>query len=232
MGNKLELGDYSQELLQIAYRKFEYQKPDNYEWLQIIERLRQSKRIGMLGDQFLVDCRELPLFRAESMVKVASSLYDTKANIELKLNESHGLAGYITGGLEGLHLQMILNGLEIDGINPLIMGVEEDSYVRKKGREPLFTTQEKLALWEKLAPDNSLIFVIPLRPDHINPDIYYDFISDYLGLFKNKRVIYLGATDDPPEVKSAHLRRAASPKHCLNFSMGQPPIHTSQLLIK
>lgn len=194
---------------------------------------RASGSLNSLGQEFLTDSKELFWLRDAPNVLVAGSLEEARDCVGMLLTEVPGQVGYITGGLEGIHLQGLLNGLTADRkISTFVLGIEESSYGEAKGRKPLYSTREKVLLWEQLAPDKSVLFVIPQRPDFVSPDDYYDWIAQYLGLFRNKQIVYLGSKDDSQEIILAHQRRAASPKHCLNVSLGIPPIHTIELLVK
>lgn len=194
---------------------------------------RASGSLNPLGQEIIADTRELFWLRDAPNVLVASSLEEARDYVGLLLTEAPGQVGYITGGLEGTHLQILLNGLTADRrISTFVIGTEENIYTSKaKNRKPLYSTREKVSLWGQLAPDKSVLFVIPQRPDLVSPDDYYDWIAQYLGLFRNKRIIYLGSKDDSPEIILAHQRRAASPAHCLRLSLGNPPLHTSELLV-
>lgn len=197
----------------------------------VLDRLISSSRLTELGKEFFTDVKEIRWFRPSPRVTFARSLTEAREATSQLLMENSAPVGYITGGLEGTFLHILLDGLVTDGrIDTCIIGLEEEEYVAAKGREPLFSTQEKTSLWTQLAPDNSLLFVIPQRPEIISVNDYYDWISEYLGIFRKNRVIYLGSKDDPQEVIAAHLRRAASPRHILHLSIGKPPLHTSELL--
>jgi hypothetical protein len=191
-----------------------------------------KSRLNPLGQEILTDSGELFWLKDAPNVLVTGSLEEARSCIGMLLAKAPDKIGYITGGLEGIHLQIQLNGLTVDGtILTVIMGIEESGYSETKGRRPLFSMREKVSLWKQLAPDNSILFVIPQRPDFISPDDYYDWITQYLGVLKNIQIIYLGSKDDPPEIIQAHQRRAASQEHCLQLSLGAPPIHTTELLV-
>ena len=219
-------------LSSLTKRRFDLEPLSQDVLVSVFDRVISSGELSELGQEFLVDCKELLWLRDAPNVLVASSLEEARDDVGLLLTEVPGRIGYITGGLEGLHLQILLNGLAATEIETFIIGLEEDSYVASKGREPLYTTNEKISLWEQLAPDKSVLFVIPQRPDFISPNDYYDWITQYLGLFRNEKIVYLGSKDDSPEILQAHQRRAASPNHCLNLSVGNPPLHTTELLVR
>lgn len=217
-----------EDLSSLAKKRFDLEPLSQADLASVFDRA--SRRLNSLGQEFLIDLRELLWLRDAPNVRVASSLEEAKGGIARLLTETPGLIGYITGGLEGIHLQILLNGLIADGISTFIMGIEESSYSSTKGREPLYSTKEKVLLWLQFAPDKTILFVIPQRPDFLSPDDYYDWIAQYLGLFGNERIIYLGSKDDPQEIILAHQRRAASPANCWRLSLGKPPFHTSELL--
>ena len=219
-------------LMSLAKKRFDLEPLSPVALTSVIDRVISGGRVNKLGQEYLVDCKEIRWLKNRPNTLIASSLEEARDYIGLLLTEVPNPIGYITGGLEGLHLQVLLNKLTAEGrISTFIVGLEEDSYVAAKGRAPLWTTREKLSLWEQLAPDSSILFVIPRRPDFISPDDYYDWLAQYLGLFKNKQIVYFGSKDDPQEVILAHQRRAASPAHCLHLSLGNPPRHTSDLLV-
>lgn len=219
-------------LFSLTKRRFDL-KPLSQDVLTgVFERVISSGKVSELGQELLVDCKELLWLRDAPNVLVASSLEEARDNVGLLLTEIPGRIGYITGGMEGLHLQILLNGLAATEVETFIIGVEEDSYSIAKGRKPPYSMEEKVSLWEQLAPDRSVLFVVPQRPEFVSPDNYHDWIAKYLGLFGNEQIVYLGSKDDSQEVVLAHQRRAASPRHCLNLSLGNPPIHTSELPVK
>lgn len=215
----------------LAQQRYSFELLSQTDLSHTLDHLISSDRLTRLGREFFVDIKELPLLRESSRVTFARSLVEARESTYQLLMETPGFVGYITGGLEGGFLQIMLNGLVAGGeLDTCIIGLEEEKYVASKGREPLFSTQEKTSLWMELAPDDSIVFVIPPRPEIISADDYYDWISEYLGIFRNNRVIYIGSRDDPPEVIAAHHRRAASPNHILHISVGKPLLHTSELL--
>lgn len=182
----------------------------------------------------LIDLADLLLLRDKPTTQIALSLRDSRHHIQEKLDGNPGVFGYITGGLEGLYLQQLLQGYELMGISGFLIGLEHPNYTSDKGRYPLFTMSEKMNLWGFLAPNNSLIFPIPKRPINISPDDYYDFIASHLGCYGNDRIIIFGAPDDPSEIKEAHKRRASTPNHCLSlavtFTRKQIPFHVTDML--
>ncbi len=224
------LGDDS--LFPLTKQRFDLEPLSQAALTSVLDRVISSGKVSELGQELLIDCKELLWLRDAPNILVASSLEEVRDHVGLLLTEIPGRIGYITGGLEGLHLQILLNGLTATETETFIVGLEEDSYVASKGEEPLYTTNEKVSLWEQLAPDMSILFVIPKKPDGISSDDYYDWVTKYLGLFRNEQIVYLGSKDDPQEIVLAHQRRAASLAHCLNLSVGNPPLHTSELLVK
>lgn len=219
-------------LISFTQKRFDFKPLSKAALVDILDRTISSDRLTRLGEEFLTDCKEQLCMRSAPNVLIAGSLEEARDCASLLLTEVPNQIGYITGGLEGLHLEIALNALTATGIATFIIGLEEDSYILSKGRRPLFSTREKVSLWEQLAPDKSVLFVIPQKPDSVSPDDYYDWITQYLGLFRSKQIIYLGSKDDPMEVILAHQRRAASPKHCLNISVGHPLLlHTTEMLV-
>ncbi|MCK9368517.1 hypothetical protein M0R04_00905 [Candidatus Dojkabacteria bacterium] len=187
----------------------------------------------------LNDLSDLLFLRKLPEVHLALSLSEAQKNIATSLESTQGVFGYITGGLEGLHLSALLEGYSAMGVKGIMIGVEHPNYTSEKGRVPLFTMSEKMNLWKVLAPNNSIVFPIPKKPSDISPDSYYDFIANFLGLFGNEKIIYIGAPDDSAEVKIAHERRAYSPNHCLKLGYTFPvdasgeitiPVHVTDLL--
>ncbi len=233
MGERLRKPEILNSLVQQSYS---FELLSQIDLSHILGHLISSGRLTELGREFYIDIKELqefPLLRDSPRVVFARSLAEARAATNQLLIEASGFVGYITGGLEGGFLQIMLNGLVAGGeIDTFIIGLEEEKYVASKGRGPLFSTQEKASLWMQLAPDNSVLFIIPPRPESMSPDDYYDWISEYLGVFKNGQVIYFESRDDPFEIIAAHLRRAASPNHILSVSLGEPPLHASELLAK
>ena len=234
---KLKMSPYLKEqprsievLNLLAKKRFDLSPLPQAALTNVLYRTRAN--LNPLGQEILTDSKELLWLKDAPNVLTANSLAEARDCVGLLLTETPGTIGYITGGLEGIHLQTILNGLTTEGISTFIIGIEESCYSKTKGRNPLYSTEEKMSLWTQLAPERSVLFVIPLRPDFVSPDDYYDWIAQYLGIFRNKQIVYLGSKDDPPEIILAHQRRAASPKHCLNISFGNPPVHTSELLDK
>lgn len=71
---------------------------------------------------------------------------------------------------------------------------------------------------------------MPLRPETISAEKYYDWITRVLGVWRNDRIIYMGSKDDPKEIKESHINRAASPQHILRLNIGENMFHTSSLL--
>ncbi|MBI3887495.1 hypothetical protein HY310_00310 [Candidatus Microgenomates bacterium] len=124
----------------------------------------------------------------------------------------------------------MLDGLVICKLKTFIVGLEEEGYTLGKGRQPLLTFQQRMSLWSMIAPNQSVIFPIPPRPEQISADIYYDWISKTVGVYKNPRVVFVGSQDDPQQIKDAHFRRAFSSQHVLQTSIGIPPVHTTELL--
>jgi hypothetical protein len=196
--------------------------------------LHTAEEKPLLFYNTLIDLADLLLLRDLPRTQIALSLKEAHQQISEILNETHGLFGYITGGLEGLYLQQLLHGYKLMGINGFFIGLEYPDYTSEKGRYPLFTMSEKINLWKVLAPNNSIVFPIPKRPTDIPPDTYYDYIASYLGCYKNDKIIMIGAPDDPSEIREAHRRRARTSNHCLSlgitFSTKQMPIHVTNLL--
>lgn len=231
--NLFERGIEGDNLLSLAKQRFDLELLPPDALIDVLDRVISNGRVNKLGQEYLVDCIELIQLGNASNVLVADSLEEARDYIGMVLTEMPDRIGYITGGLEGLHLQVLLHSLTGGSkVSSFIFGLETDSYIVSKGRGPLYTTNEKVSLWEQLAPDKSVLFIIPQRPGFISPDDYYDWIVQYLGLYRNKQVVYLGSKDDPQEVILAHQRRAASPAHCLQLSLGNLPLHTSELLVK
>lgn len=159
----------SDMLLSLAKRRFDYKPLSKTDLTTVLNRVISSGRVTELGQEFLIDCRELQWLKDDPNILVASSLEETRDHIGCLLTETSGQIGYITGGMEGLHLHWLLNGLTATTadtaatVDTFIIGIEEGSYVVAKGRCPLFSTNEKVALWETLAPERSIIFVIPKK---------------------------------------------------------------------
>lgn len=217
----------------LAQQRYSFELLSQADLSSVLDHLSSSGRLTGLGRESFIDIKELPLLMDSPHVVFARSLVEAREATNELLRETSGLVGYITGGLEGGFLQIMLNGLVAGGeINTCIIGLEEEGYVASKGRESLFSTQEKTSLWMEMAPDDSIVFVIPPRPEMISADDYYDWIAEYLGIFRNGQIVYLGSKDDSLEVFAAHIRRAASPKHVLRVSVGKPPRHTSELLTR
>jgi len=217
----------------LARQRYSFELLSQEDFFRILDDLISSGRLTTLGKEFYSDVKEIPILKDPSVgVVFARSLDEARQRIDQLLAETPGYVGYITGGLEGGFLQLAIGALLGKGeMDPLIIGLEEDKYVASKGREPLFSTQEKASLWMRIARDNSIVFIIPPRPESIPPHDYHDWIAKRLGIFQNSRVVYFGAKDDPQEILIAHNRRAASLNHLVTTSFG-PPHHTSDLLIK
>lgn len=216
----------------LAGKRFDFELLSQPELTVVLRKKISSGELTKLGQDFLTDANELFWLRDAPRLCFARSLNVARAEVGRLLRQTSGNIGYITGGLEGLHLQRFLGGITISnfGIETLVVGIEEDSYTRNKGREPLFSTREKVSLWAQLAPEGSVLFVVPQRPGSVSADEYYDWITRHLGLYKNEQVVFLGSKDDPPAIKEAHLRRAFSPQQVLSLSIGKPPWHTSNLI--
>ena len=116
------------------------------------------------------------------------------------------------------------------GITRLLIGVEDVGYIRRKGREPLFTLLEKLSLIKALVPDRTIIFPIPSKPPELSSDLFYDALAQQLYVYRRPGVFHIGSDDDYREVFEAKLGRALTPKNVLYLTIGRPPIHTSDLL--
>lgn len=173
----------------LIYKKFAPAKISPSEQRLLFHRTKN--RLTQLGQEFITDAEELLYLSDSREVEVSCSLKEAKASIKNVLSRQKYPFGYITGGLEGIHLHRLFDGLVVSGISAMILGLEESDYTNSKGRQPLYTTAEKMALWQKYAPSGSLVFVIPRRPDHISPNDYYDWITQYLGIWKNSKVIFL-----------------------------------------
>ena len=64
----------------------------------------------------------------------------------------------------------------------------------------------------------------------MSADFYYDWLTRKFSIMYNPKVFYYGSEDDSEEVQKAHLRRAMSPEHVIRYSVGDPPLHTPDLL--
>jgi hypothetical protein len=168
------------------------------------ERLIANGKLTQLGRQIFEDAREWLWVRDPPTVIFARSLAEARTEVGCLLGKTRGAIGYITGGLESGFHHILLNGLVSDGVGTFVIGLEEDKYIAEKGRTPLFTTQEKVSWWRYLAPEGSVIFVVPSRPEELPPDKYYDWLAEYIGLYRNVRAVYVGSVDDPAEVRAAH----------------------------
>lgn len=215
----------------LAKKRYEFELLSVPELTQVLRGIHP--RLNELGRKSYIDVEELMYLLDPPEVTWASSLEEA-SEATGRILETPGFVGYVTGALEmGPHHKMILDGLTTYWwMNTFVMGIEGEEYVRAKGREPLFTLQEKISLWKRLAPDRSILFAVPPRPEGISADDYYDWLTLYLGFFQHPKVIYFGSRDDPREIVEAHHRRAFSPSRVLHRCFGDPPIHTSDLLKK
>lgn len=199
-----------------------------------VQALERDPRLTELGQSCMGSVYDaLHLRRPEWGIEIAHSLADARLKIFDHLARSERRMGYVTGGLEaGWHHHSLIDSLPIDpGVYGVAIGLEPDSYIEQKGREPIFDLQERVSLWHRVAPANSVIFTIPKRPDGVVADEYYDWLADQVGVLKNPRIVFIGGADDSMEVKEARRRRATSEKNIVEVNVGIPPMHTSDLFV-
>jgi hypothetical protein len=221
----------SVELLNsLAQQRYDLELLSVPDLVQVLKGL--NPRLNERGKEFFTDIRDFLCIQNLPQATFAPSLEQAREEIDQLLTEIPFPIGYVTGALEmGFHHKIALEGLTVDEVGTFVIGLEGEEYIAsKKGRRPLFSLQEKVSLWMRLGPKKSVLFAIPSKPEWISSDDYYDWITQYLGLFKNPRIKYFGSEDDSWEIVGAHHRRAFSPKHVLRWSVGNPPIHTSNLL--
>jgi hypothetical protein len=221
----------------LAKQRYEFELLSVSELAQVLRAIHP--RLNELGRKSFIDVEELMYLQDPPEVTWAPSLEEAREATG-RILETPGFVGYVTGALEmGPHhkmiLEMVLDGLSLRTywwMDTFVMGIEGEEYVREKGREPLFSLQEKISLWKRLAPDRSILFAVPPKPEVISANDYYDWIALYLGFFRHPKVYYFGSEDDSREIIEAHHHRAFSPSRVLHRSFGNPPIHTSDLLIE
>lgn len=194
-----------------------------------LKRLAISNNLTQLGRNFYGDIFDQLSLQPRRETWVAFSLKEARGKITELLAMIYGNVGYITGGLESRHHQILLDSLSVNRISAAIIGLEGDNYIRNKGRTPFLTYPERFSLWPLVAPNGSIIFPLPPKPDGIASDEWYDAITQYLGVWQNPQVVYIGSADDPSPIKSAHLRRAFSPRNVVHITLGLPPVHSSEL---
>ncbi len=87
-----------------------------------------------------------------------SNIENLRAWVDDTLNK--GPLAYVTGGFQGSFAQMQLMYLLKESRLPVLLGLESDEFIRRKGREPILILQERIELWKHIAPDNSAIFLV------------------------------------------------------------------------
>lgn len=200
--------------------------------IKLFDKIIDRTPLTKLGEECLRNFQSTLILKdSPKNVTFAPSLKTARMTISQNLNDGGGPYGYITGGLEGWHHTIFTDATEARGIRGCIVGLEQEEYIRKKGREPIFSFSEKASLWKNLAPEGSIIFPMPLRPESVSAGKYYDWIARVIGLWKNDRIIYMGSEDDPGYIKESHINRAASPQHILRLGIGVDVFHTSNLLV-
>ncbi len=204
-----------------------------------VERLLHSGRLNSHGIETFANVWDsLIIQNPPKHVSVMQSLEEARQAFETKGltslpqdRDAYIYYGFMHGGMEcGWHHTVIVQGISLGyNLSGFILGIEYPSF--KTTREPVFTMEEKLAIWNYLAPDGSIIFAIPPRPEYIDPDYYYDSLIRRLGLWKNPHILYVGSSDDPPNMVEARLRRVHSPVLYKKVSLAKGWTHISELLL-
>ena len=118
------------------------------------------------------------------------NLKQTKSIIAKRCNV--GRMGYITGGFQ-LGLQHLWSLSFFKG--PIILGLESDEYIKKKGSPVLFDLEQRIQYWKYLLPPYSLIFSVPDNTSSKDYEKSYTLLSKQIGVFKNPQIIFLGNSD-------------------------------------
>jgi hypothetical protein len=199
-----------------------------------LQTLQHTNRLNEVGLDFYLSAQELPIFVQSEGVTYASSVAGAKHLVEDRVHGVGCRLGYCTGVLDfGWHHFNVLHSIQykyaLDGI---VIGLEDPSYKNKlfPGIDARVVMDHKIAFWHQVAPNNSIVFRIPPRPDNVTPDQYYDQLAVYLGVYQNSSVFYIGAPDDPESIHEARLRRAYSPEQYIRarIAIGS---HVSELLL-
>jgi hypothetical protein len=183
--------------------------------IDINEQIRPKPTIEMFKEDVEDSLMVIPPSRDVELIDDFSSLPDIVNN----MLEKYGELTYTTGGYEGslAHIQVLHHAVG----RPVLLGLEQDSYIRKKGREPLYSLEKRKSIWKHLLYPGSRIFEIP--EDLKGED--YDQLAKDIGVYKREGVYYLTNRDDSPAIKYARAQRCFSKGYLQEIHYGH--LHTS-----
>ncbi len=164
---------------------------------------------------YFLDCWFFSFNRKIELTENEAVYFDqVRENIDRLLAEGSRLA-YWSGGFDlGYHTNTIstLKFYFPEDVK-IVVGIEPDSYIKNKGREPQFDQMTRLSAVGLLAKREEilgLVFPIPEREGR-DPAQFYDQLVKKTGMYRRLGCYHLYTSDDPAgEIKKARMIKPES----------------------
>lgn len=110
--------------------------------------------------------------------------------------------------------------IAIDGLRYIIpknirvvMGIEPDSYIKIKGRNPEFPQKVRLSAAAQLLKQNGILgiaFPIPDRPKRMGTNTFYEWLVRKIGMYRRENCYHLYSESDP--ARDIKIKRMLNPQ--------------------
>lgn len=153
-----------------------------------------------------------------------------------ELLENQKRLAFWSGGFDlGLHHSNVIATLNLTIPEDVlvVIGIESDSYIRRKGREPVFDQETRLGAVATLLKQQrklAVAFPIPERPEDVPVDEFYESLVGDIGMFRREGCYHLYTLDEPyAEIKKQRMLEPEEWCEIPPFGLGGP-LSVSEIL--
>lgn len=205
-------------------RRFESDYPDQMKEFRILTPAQLSEAVYQRMHSSLepteygrnLDWWFFPLGVSEPLNKnEVVSLEDVSERVDHLLNIGKRLA-YWSGGFDlSLNHSVIIGALNylIPKDVVVVMGIEPDSYIRKKGREPKFSQEIRLSAVATLLKERGKLgaaFPVPENQNGFSTYEFYSLLTRGIGMYRRENCYHLYTQGDP--FKEQKVERMLDPQ--------------------